>query len=199
MRLFLLGTISLILLGAATNCAHVSPDKAMAAIEAGDYTSILSGCGSQPIVGFLYCRVKEGDNTSLSFDVIGPPAKCKQDKCVFFKIFNVQGEVAYSGALEKGKTRVTVLWMDLTKEPAFKVGDRGFWTMNHEVHWEDKDGNERVSYSQGEILLRVYKAGYIPLHEAKEDPNYVWTWKDGNRLFRMTTGLRAFTEEAPNG
>ena len=64
-----------------------------------------------------------------------------------------------------------------------------------EVFWIDKEGRGRNSVAQGDVLLRVFRAGYIPLENVREDPNYVWKWHDNGYTYRMTTGLRAFVGE----
>lgn len=192
MRLIVVVLSGLALLG-ASRCASVKlePDTAMAAIEAQDYTGMVDGCGKQPIIGFDYCRVEEGSTTTKGFSFIGPPAVCKGEACVFIKVYK-GGEVIWGGSIPKGKTKIALTWKDLTKQDSFAVGDRGFYPYTHEVKWIDKDGNERTSFSQGELVLRVYKKGYIPLHTVSDDPNFVWRWIEDGRMIRLTTGLRAF-------
>jgi hypothetical protein len=161
-----------------------------------DTTGLVQACGNQPIVGFTYCRVQEGDNSGQSISFLGPPAKCNQeDSCVFIKVWNQQSQLIWGGSIPKDQTSVKVPWkVLLSGRDQFQLGDRGFWTFNTQVFWLDPDGRERTSTSQGDILLRVYRKGYLPLHEVREDPNFVWEWHDGGFLYRMTSGLRAYIE-----
>lgn len=188
---------ALFLCAAATNCAAVklTPDNAMAAIEAEDFTGLIEGCGKQLIAGFDYCRVQEGDNANQEISFIGPPSACREDACVFIKVYDNKGNVAWGGSIPRGKTRVTVPWKELLKSDTFTLGQRGFYTYNHEVHWVDTEGRDRVSYSQGEIVLRVYKKGYMPLNNVSDDPNFAWSWREGDRLVKMTTGMRVYVGE----
>ena len=182
----------------------VQPDAVQDAILAGDATGLVEGCGNQPVVGFTYCRLVEGDAADQTISFIGPPAKCNDpDSCVFIKVFNQAGQIAWGGSIPKDQTRVYVSWRKLLgcqDPPAtcqFQVGNRGFWTYDHEVHWIDPDGHDRKSISQGDIVLRVYHQGYTPLDKVEADPNFVWSWVDGNFIYHMTTGLRAYVGKKP--
>lgn len=182
----------------ATNCAHqaVQADSGVSALDGGDFTSLMEGCGQQLNSGILYCRMREGDDTDREISVIGPPATCAGDgPCVFFKLFDTSGEPAYGGSIPRGKTRATIPWKLLTKKGAFDLGDRGFWTVNHEVHWTGADGFEHKSYSQGEILLRVYRKAYVPLLSVSDDPNFAWHWTENGVQVKMTSGLRTYVEK----
>lgn len=163
----------------------------------GDGTGIVEGCGNQPIVGFSYCRMSEGDNTSQKISFIGPPAKCNQkDACVFIKIWNNQNQLVAGPSIPKGKTRVDLSWQDLVQSPTFQVGMRGIWTWNTVVYYLGPDGKERRSVAQGDIVLRVYKKGYVDLHTIDDDPAYVWEWTEGSNSYKMTSGLRAVVKKA---
>jgi hypothetical protein len=183
---------------------RVSDDAVPAAILSGDATGLVEGCGAQPIVGFTYCRVVEGDAADQTISFIGPPAQCSDPKaCVYIKVFNQAGQIAWGDGIPKGKTRIYVAWRDLlgcAPAPApcsFEKGHRGTWTFNHEVHSLDQAGHDRVEISQGDIVLRVYSKGYTPLNLVEHDPNFVWEWQDGGFIYRMTAGLRAYVGKAP--
>lgn len=157
----------------------------------GDATGMVEACGSQPIVGFTYCRVQEGDNAGQFVSFIGPPAKCNQEaSCVFIKVWNNQGQLIWGGSIPKKETRVNVTWKTLLGRDQFQISDRGFWTWNTQVFWLDPDGRERESSSQGDIVLRAYRKGYLPLNDVQTDSNFVWRWIEGNFLYQMTSGLR---------
>lgn len=178
----------------------VAADPVIAPIVAGDPTAIVQGCGAQPIVGFTYCRIVEGDAADQNIDFIGPPAKCNNPDgttgtaCAFVKVYNQSGQLAWGGSIPKGQTRVSVPWTTLLGAPQFQQANRGFWSWLLEVHWTDPDHHDRVTVTQGEIRLAVYKSGYIPLDTVSSDPNYVWTWIDGNSTYHMTSNLRAYVE-----
>lgn len=166
-------------------------------VLSGDDTSIVEGCGNQPFVGGTFCRQVEGDATDKSIWLIGPPAKCSKDQCVFFKIFDQQGNLVFGGALDKGKTRIEVPWKSLLSRDTFQMADRGLWGVRTTVFWIDKDGFDHQSDSTGTIILRVYAASYLPLNEVSTDPNYVWEWVDNGQEYKMTSSLRAYTKKAP--
>lgn len=164
----------------------------------GDATGIIEGCGNQPIVGFTYCRQQEGDNAGTSLSFVGPPAKCDEkihpDGCVFIKVWDNQSNLVGGGMIPKKETRLNIPWSKLLSSPHFQLGSRGFWTWNVQVYFLDPDGREQVSNAQGDIILRVYRKGYLPLHQVEDDPNFVWEWLDGDFLYKMTSGLRAFVK-----
>lgn len=159
----------------------------------GDATSIIEGCGNQPFVGGTFCRQVEGDAADKSLWLIGPPAKCNDAQCVFFKVFDTQGNLVFGGALDHGKTRLEVPWKDLLKRDKFEMGDRGFWVVRTTVFWIDDQGHQHQSDSTADIVLRVYRASYLPLNQVAEDPSFVWTWIDGEQEYKMTSSLRAYT------
>ena len=165
----------------------------------GDATGLVQACGHQPIVGFTYCRLQEGDNAGQTIAFIGPPAKCKrEDSCVFFKVWNQQGQLVFGGSLPKGTTSINVAWKTLLSgRDQFQINDRGFWTFNTEVFWIDPDGRERTSTSQGDIVLRIYKKGYLPLNGVREDPSFVWEWTNNEFIYKMTSSLRAYIGRKP--
>lgn len=162
----------------------------------GDATGLVEGCGNQPIVGFTYCRVSEGDNAGQSISFIGPPAVCNQPEgCVFVKVVSNNGQVVWGGVIPKKQTRVSVPWSTLLSSPTFEIGHRGFWTFREDVYWLDPDGKERVSTSQGDIILRAYRKEYVPLNNVEQDPNFVWQWTEGDFLYKVTSSLRAFIKK----
>lgn len=160
----------------------------------GDATAIVEGCEQQPIVGFTYCRFQEGESAYKFLWFIGPPSKCDREACVYIKVWNGEGNLVWGGSIPKDKTRVSVSWKTLLSAPTFDSGKRGFWTFNEQVYWKDPDGRERVSTAQGDIVVRVYRSGYLPLDKVANDPSYVWKWYDNGFFYQMTSGLRAFVK-----
>ncbi len=173
-------------------------DPVVDAVVAGDATGLVEGCGAQPIVGFTYCRVVEGDAAEQKLAFIGPPAKCaREDACVFVKVFTAGGQVAWGGMIKKGETRVEVPWKAVLGGERFEALHKGWWAWNVDVLWTDADGNERRSRAQGDLILRVFPKGYTPLDRVKDDPAFAWIWTDSGREYKMTTGLRAYTGKVP--
>jgi hypothetical protein len=179
----------------------VAADTITSPLVAGDATVIVEGCGQQPSVGFAYCRVVENQNVDPSEGIAfhGPPAECRrEDACVFFKVWNQAGAVVWGAAITKGQTRIVAPWRkllgcaDLPAPCSFSALWRGIWTVNMVLLWIDKDGRDRESFAQGDIVLRVYSKGYIPLESVAEDPAFVWTWSDGQWDFKSTSGLRSW-------
>lgn len=168
------------------------PDSAMAAIEGGDATVLIEGCGNQLNVGYTYCRMTEGEAAGKNLWLVGPTSNCERDACVFFRISAPNGEVVYGSQLPKNKNRINVDWTKLIKKPAFQVSDRGLWGVIMEVYWQDSEGRERRAISEGEIRLRVLTKNYKPLHEVENDPNFVWVYTEQGVTAKLTTGLRAY-------
>lgn len=144
--------------------------------------------------------MEEGDASDKHIAFLGPPAKCSRaDACVFIKVWNNEGNLVWGGQINKGDIRVELDWKKLLGRDAFVLADRGFWTFNTQVFWVDQDGRDRDSTAQGDIVLRVYKKGYLSLASVQKDPNYAWIWSEGNRCYKMTTGLRATVFEFDPG
>jgi hypothetical protein len=166
------------------------------AIQGGDVTALIEGCGEQLSLGFLVCRKKEGETAGDTLTFVAPPVKCKgSGPCVTFKIFFVDGTPTYGGVIAQGKTRQDVSWKSILKRDTFQMGDRGFWGYSYTIRYVLEDGIERVTYSQGEIYLRVLKKGYHPLNSIQEDPHFVWKWKERGRELKSTNGMRTWIEK----
>lgn len=177
----------------ASQCNTVRVDSsAVFAAEAGDKTVIIEGCGNQPVVGYTYCRVREGDPTTGKITFIAPPVKCNTKPCVSFTLFFPDGSPSLGFQLPDNTTRLDVPWSDLTKTIGFNRQQRGFWPVVMRWKWlSAADGREYESYAEGEIRLRVLSANYLPLNEIHDDPNFAWAWVDGKKHFKMTTAGRA--------
>ncbi len=168
-------------------------DPSMNAAEAGDATAIVQGCGSQPIVGYAYCRKNAGDITSIDkLTFFGPEGSCdRDDACTFILIFFPDGTPTLGLSIPKDENSVSVNWSDLTKKQKFDENDRGFWPFVIRTLWKTENDVERETIQEGEIRLRVLNTGYTPLHETAESPHWGWAWKAGDRVFKMTTAGRA--------
>jgi hypothetical protein len=160
----------------------------------GDATVVIVGCDQTPAIGFAYCRMQEGQTSDQSLGFIVPPSKCHQQECSYIKIWDHSGKLIWGGAPPKGQTRIEVSWKTLLSGLNFEVNHRGFWTVNLTVYWLDKDGNERQSVAQGDIVLRVYRKGYLPLNRVSDDPHFVWDFNEGSCRYQMTSSLRTYLQ-----
>lgn len=166
-------------------------------ILSGDATALAEGCGQQPSPLGMFCRLVEGEVAPKSIFLIAPPALCDREVCAFVKVWNNQGVLVFGDSIPKGKTRIEVPWKTLLGRETVAKDDHGTWAFNTTVYFKGTDGLERVSVAQGDIVLRVFQAGYVPLAEVQNDPAFVWTWADNGFLYRVTSGLRAFVGKAP--
>lgn len=194
-RVALILTMGFLGLG-ASQCAHkVALDQSAFAIEANDATVVIEGCGSQPVVGYTYCRFREGAPTTGFLSLLAPNADCNADSCVSFQVFFPAGTPALGISVPKGQNRAKLLLKDLVKRDTFQKDDRGFWPVLMSVKFMGSDGNEHEMRAEGEIRMRVLAAKYTPLQEVENDPNYVWQWSEGKTVFKMTTAGRAWVSQ----
>lgn len=163
------------------------------AILDGDATAIIEGCGNEPIVGFTYCRKEAGSSTNEVITFIGPPAICDRDACVFIKIWDNLGNLVWGSQFEKGKTRLPIGWEKLLSgSKTFETNFRGLFSWELEVFWKDANNRENKSVATGDLILRIFNRGYIPLSAVDGDSSFAWLWRDGGFDFKVTTGLRAY-------
>ena len=180
-------------LGAAQCAKPVRPDTGMGPLAAGDATALIEGCGNQLVPGYTYCRVMEGEVANSSVYIVAPPAACEGDEpCTTFKIFMPTGEAPVEGSIPRGQTRGAVRWADLLRRPTFQVGDRGFWPVVVATRWLDAEGREQFTQVDGEIRVRVYRRGYVPLQDAAVDENFAYSWTEGGLPVRVTSTGRAY-------
>lgn len=178
------------------NTAHPKPDQeALSAIEGGDLTALVQGCGNQLVSGYTYCRKLEGQNTTEAVVFVAPSTKCGQDSCAELKVFFPDGSPSYGYTFKKGETSHRIAWSELTKKSTFDVEDRGFWPFTYRILWVGKDGRQRETVTEGEIRLRVLRNGYVDLHDIASDQNFVWVLKHDGVVVKMTTGGRTYVSE----
>lgn len=182
-----------------SQCAGVKLDTSKVyANEANDYTALIEGCGLQLNDGFIVCRKTEGDASTEKLTFIAPPAKCLNNTCVSFKVFNQSGDVIYGNAFPKGTTRLDVPWSTILQSSAFELGSRGFWGIVYTITFTGSDNQEHTVETEGEIYLRVQSKSYVPLHDVSGDPNFVWNWKQDGVEVRMTTAGRTHVDKRSN-
>lgn len=183
----------------ASKCATPQkPDQGMSALEGGDYTALIEGCGHQLVPGYTYCRFVEGEvkNSDVVY-FVGPSVECsRDDACVFIQVFFPTGGIpSFAGKIPKGETRLAVEWKELLQRSFVTKGDRGFWPFIYTIYWTDVDGNEQITKTLGEIRVRVISSEYTPLHMSEHDPNFIWEWTENNQLkVKMTGGGRTYVE-----
>lgn len=177
----------------ASRCSNaVKPDiSTVLAAEANDATVIIEGCGSQPMTGYGYCRMREGDPTVGEILVSVPPVDCAAETCAQVTVFFPDGSPSVAYQVPKGQTKIAVKWSELTKGSVFEKNHRGFWPILMRWKWIGPDKREYESLAEGEVRLRVLARDYLPLHELHEDENFVWKWTVMPDHFRMSTAGRA--------
>jgi hypothetical protein len=194
--IFILFVLFILVACSSCNTAQTQPDTSpLVAIEGGDLTALVQGCGNQLVSGYTYCRKMEGDNTNENITFVVPTTKCNQDSCAELKIFFPDGSPTYGYVFKKGETAHRVLWSSLTKKTTFDVDDRGFWPFTYRIKWIDNKGQVRETVTEGEIRLRVLRQGYISLHDVADDMNFVWKFKYDGVEVKMTTGGRTYVSE----
>ena len=178
----------------ASNCSGVkmrNDTSLLFAAEANDKTVIIEGCGNQPVVGYTYCRVREGTPTEQTISLMAPPIKCKTKPCVVFTIFYPNGQPSKSVEVPDGKTKVTIPFSDLVKRDHFERDDLGFWGIRMDYRFIDTSEREFTGFAEGEIRLRVLRSSYVPLNESEADQNLVWRWSDKRFKYGFSTKGRA--------
>ena len=167
----------------------------MAAVEAGDFTALIEGCGNQLVPGYTYCRKQEGTATADQKITLVAPATEKKKVAATYKIFFPDGSPSLGGSFNPNSTRVDISWKDLTRRATFEVNDRGFWGVLIEVNYVDNEGNSQRILVEGEIRMRVLKANYVPLNDVQDDPSYSWKWKHNSLNVAMTTAGRTYVSK----
>jgi hypothetical protein len=95
----------------------------------------------------------------------------------------------------KNKTTMDVKWRDLLESMTYEKRHRGIWQIFVVIYWKDHQGVERRTLMEGEVRLRVFDEGYLPLHTDENNRNFAFeaSYKDG-RTVKITTSGRAFAE-----
>lgn len=181
------------LLLASCSSPGVKLDAGVSALGGNDYTGLIKGCGNQLSDGFIVCRKQEGESASDDLIFSAPILNCTGNgPCVSVKIFYVDGSPSYGFEIPRDKTEFSIPWSVLLKGNKFLLGDRGFWGYQYTMKFIDESGTQRETTTQGEIYMRVIKKGYMPLHDIKDDPNFVWQINDGITTVKMTSSGRTY-------
>lgn len=195
------GIVILTIAGLIFACSHNFPvDPSVHATDANDITAVIeakgSGCLSRPQVGFTLCRKEEGD--IADHDVLtfyGPKSNCDRDSCVMVAIWDPAKQLVRTLSFPKNKTTMDVKWRDLLESMTYEKRHRGIWQIFVVIYWKDHQGVERRTLMEGEVRLRVFDEGYLPLHTDENNRNFAFeaSYKDG-RTVKITTSGRAFAE-----
>ena len=183
---------------AACASGGLHPDEALAALgvrdaqQAGDATVILEG-DSAPPVGFHFIRVQQGSVARGHITMQAPPAQCRPEgaSCVSWTFIRPDGS-EFGGAVPRGQTRVQIPLVQVFDSTTAELGSRGMNSILLTVKWVDDQGRDRESRAEGVVDIRVVRNGYQSLHETPTSREYAWEWTDSGRVYRMTTGLRAY-------
>lgn len=192
MRLFYILALGALSLGASCKYAVNIDSSPVFAMDANDATAIIEGCGSQPIVGYTYCKVREGDPTTGTIKIKVPLAACERQSCANVKVFFPDGSPTLGLELPRGETEIEISWKDIVKKDTFEKDARGFWPVLVEWFWVDANGFENRTIVEGEIRMRVLSREYIPLHEIRDAVQFGWRWYDNDGVYRMSTAGRAW-------
>jgi hypothetical protein len=95
-------------------------------------------------------------------------------------------------SVPKGQTRTEIAWKELLGREAFTLDDRGLWPFIYQIKFTGSDGFEHTLVMEGEIRLRIYKKGYLPLVTGQDDPSFAWEFIEGGSLIKITTKGRTF-------
>lgn len=190
--------IALIMCLAACATKGLKVDQALAALgvrdaqQAGDATVIIEGT-SPPPVGFHYIRMQQGQVAEGSVFLQVPPAECRpaEAPCVDWLVIRPDG-TDFGGQVPRGQTRVAIPVRQLFNSDRADIGSRGPFGVLLTVRWVDEQGRDRESRAEGEVYVRVVRQGYRSLHATPQSPDFVWSWASGGRVYRMTSGLRAY-------
>ena len=186
---------------AACASKGLKPDSALAALgirdtqQAGDATVIVEGT-SQPPVGFHYIRMQEGASAIGSVFLQVPPAECNPNNvpCISWTVIRPDGS-DFGEDVPRGTTRVDIPYKKLFNSDTVELGARGPFGVILTVKWIDNEGRDRESRAEGEIYVRVVKNGYRGLQDTPTNGDFVWEWSSENKIYRMTSGLRAYAGE----
>jgi hypothetical protein len=185
---------------ASCSCATSKVADPQSAVGSNDLTALISGCGQQQVgVGYIVCRMREGQTTQLEqIRVHAPPnLTCDEDACVFFRIYFPDGRPTYEGVVKKGESFAQVPFSEIVDKKTFDISDRGFYGVSVTLHYKDSNGVACRTYADGYIFMHVVKKEYVSLIENQEDENFVWTWKTkANQTIKMTTGFRVFVSNS---
>ncbi len=191
-----------LLLFLGCSCSHSSKIlDPQSAIQANDLTAIMSGCGQQLAgSGYLVCREAEAQSTRNEFIIVHTPPQldCSGDACTFVRVFFADGRPTLEKAIPKGEALIKIPWYEIVNKEAFDISDRGTYSVSIRTHYKGPDGIERVTFSEGRILMFVVRKEYTSLIENEDDEAFYWIWKtELNQTLKVTTGYRVYLESNP--
>lgn len=167
-------------------------DPSTTAMAANDVTLVTEGCGNQPVVGYTYCRTREGAATAdKKVTFLIPQTDCiSQTSCASLKIFYPDGEPAAGYDVPKKQTRFAIAFDKILKRSSFTKDDRGFWPVVLTWRTYDQNKKERSISVEGEIRMRVLSSSYVPLQNSSE-AQWVWVDSVSRKTISYSTSGRA--------
>lgn len=170
-------------------CAAAVDDAGPYALEAGDPTALLSGCGEVASVGHIYCRFPEGWMPSGEIVVSFPASRCGEPVCGSVMIYGPDGARVVNRPIEPETTYAIIPWRSLVGDQPLERHRRGFWPVVARWRWLNADGLVEETIVEGEIRLRVHAGNYRPLGAGDAAR---WRWNVGRVTFAVTTKGRAW-------
>jgi hypothetical protein len=199
MRLF-----SVLLLFPLLGCSCSSPPKLIDpqnAIDYGDLTAIMSGCGQQlASSGYLICRENEGKTSKNEYLVVHTPPglDCESDTCTYVRVFFPDGRPTLEKSIPKGQALIQIPWSELINKDVFDLTDRGFFSVSVTTHYKGPDNTKLKAFASGMVFMHVVRKAYTSLIENEDDENFTWIWKtENNQTLKVTTGWRVYVEPHP--
>lgn len=169
-------------------------DPGPKAVDAGDMTALITGCGKTTPTASIYCRLAEGTKATGSIYVYAPPTTCGLEACAVVTVYPPDGSDPLVFSVPEGRSVVEVPLSKLLGPGPITKSQRGFWPILLRWSWKDQaSGVVMQAAAEGEVRLRVYSAGYTPL--SYDPAQATWTWKVGGKLYQATDAGR--TAAAP--
>lgn len=153
-------------------CTNVKPDSSIqSAIQAGDESAILKGCGLGHQNGLIHCRVADGSDMTQTVTVTVPLVDCKFDSCATITGFQKNGNSVALGSIPKGQTE---LEFPLSKLVGGKTADKkhgGPYRVLIELEYINKKAGWKQAQS-GVVYVSILEKGYHVLN--CDSSNAVW-------------------------
>lgn len=156
---FLRRTIPAILTLSLLGCASLAfvSDPSVGAVDAGDYTMVLSACEAAPGVGMDICRLVEGQKITQNWVMVLPVDKKNVggEVTVFYrgleKVFPVKGRL------------IEIPWKDFLGSDTWKKEHSGEALALANIRYRDDAGTQEELYLRGIAKLVVVKPSYTRL------------------------------------
>jgi hypothetical protein len=159
-------------------------DPSIPAVEANDYTLMISACENVPARGLDICRVKAGQKIESVWRIIVPVddrAFLGGEITVYYKDISRSYSVTQS--------IVEIPWKDFIGEASWSESHGGVALALAQIRYRTPEGIEQLWWARGEALLVVLKPGYDPM---PVDSGFS-TWGTTCRIEYSTAGRSAIS------